>query len=746
MAALVLAATPAFADTSGNVTQNTKAEEKNSLAIEMETIQVLGQVRRTRTEDSDSYTTAAMRTATGLPLSSKETPQSVSVVTRKRMDDQNLKTVDEALAQTTGVNILKAHNQVQFQSRGFTMSNVQEDGVNRSWTTYHTGTAEASQGLINTAVYDHLEVVRGATGLMQGSGQPGGTVNMVRKRPTNTFRGYLQGSVGSWDHYTIEGDISGPINKEGTLRGRMVTQLGKQGSFTDYMKGNNQLFYGVLSYDLSDNTMLTAGVEWSRSRSKPNWYGVPLAADGSDLGLSRSTYLSPAWSNARYRKFNSFAELNHHFNDDWKLDLSLNYIRSTGDIKSSGLLGDGTNNTLNGIGSNGLSTMQIFQNRHNTARQFGAKLNVTGKYSLLGYQHDVMMGVDYAREVLDNTRLGQTESTRYNVYAFDPTAIAEPDWSRSNRQNNYHYRINQHSFYLATRLNLADRAKLILGSRYTRYVLKDQYTDLRTNRVTYTGELRENGQLVPYAGLVWDITPDTSSYVSYTDIFEPVNARGYDGQTLGPRRGNNYEVGVKTSLFDNTLNVSASLYRTVHKNRNVTVRLPSGQTTPDGRTTYSAPAGRVRSQGFELEVDGALTPNWHLFAGYTFNTNKYMNAENTSTRVAGAIYSPHTPKHTLRLYTNYRLPNDWSRWKVGLGVTAQSRMQTIRQQYTTRRSGYALWNADVSYQASKNLQFSLHVGNLFNKRYYTDYDNFHRGGNNYFGEPRSITARAKWTF
>ncbi|CAK9886257.1 MAG: Ferripyoverdine receptor [Candidatus Erwinia impunctatus] len=177
------------------------------------------------TEDTGSYTTRNMSAATRFNLSPRETPQSVSVVTRQRMNDQNMTSLDDAMCQVTGVNVINDNSyQTRYQSRGFTMDNFQEDGVSSSFqnSLAGMGSAEASTETPDLAIYDHLEVLRGPSGLTQGSGEPGGTVNMVRKRPTYDFRSHIIGSVGSWDNYRGEMDISGPLNDEASLRGRMV--------------------------------------------------------------------------------------------------------------------------------------------------------------------------------------------------------------------------------------------------------------------------------------------------------------------------------------------------------------------------------------------------------------------------------------------------------------------------------------------------------------------------------------------
>lgn len=175
------------------------------------------------TEGSGSYTSRSMNTATALNLSPRETPQSVSVMTRQRMNDQSITSLDEAMGQSTGVNVVNQNGfQVKYESRGFVMDNIKEDGVNASTQNSVMNAFQASSESPDMAIYDRVEILRGASGLTQGSGEPGGTVNLVRKKPTYQFQGYSSVSAGSWDNYRGEMDISGPLNDDATLRGRVV--------------------------------------------------------------------------------------------------------------------------------------------------------------------------------------------------------------------------------------------------------------------------------------------------------------------------------------------------------------------------------------------------------------------------------------------------------------------------------------------------------------------------------------------
>lgn len=180
-------------------------------------------------ENTGSYTTSATAAATKLPLSLRHTPQSVSVITRSRMDDQNLTQLQDVLEQTVGISVVQSGyvgaNWNTFQSRGFTISNYLVDGVPMR-NGFELMTSDMS-------FYDRLEIVRGATGLMQGVGSPAGSINFVRKKPTRDFQASVTGQLGSWDNYRGMLDISTPLNEDGSVRGRVVAVKQDSGSYIE---------------------------------------------------------------------------------------------------------------------------------------------------------------------------------------------------------------------------------------------------------------------------------------------------------------------------------------------------------------------------------------------------------------------------------------------------------------------------------------------------------------------------------
>lgn len=683
------------------------------------------------TEHSDSYTTGSMAVATRLPLSIRETPQSVSVVTRKRMDDQGMTRLEDALQQVTGVNVMyESADQVRFYSRGFAMDNLQENGASSSFQSSvpGMGSAEASSDSPDMAIYDRVEVLRGASGLTQGTGEPGGTVNLVRKAPTREFQASTSLSAGSWDRYRNEIDVSGPLNAEGSLRGRLVTVYQDNKSFVDHVASDRQLLFGTLAYDVSADTTLTTGYTWQKSHVVPNLYGVPMSTDYSSLPLSRSTYLGASWNRRTYEKHNAFAELEHHLDDNWTLSSALNYTNTQSDGQFIGVFGNG----VAGVGADGLARLNNVIHRDGEGDQYAANLNLSGAFSLLGREHELVLGADYLKEHYDNYVGTLANTAQINVYTFDPSSLAKPDVPYRNR---YRYDNYQRAVYAATRINLSDDLKLIVGSRYSSFYFNSRFMNLTTGREPRS-PYREDGKLTPYAGLIWDLGDNLSWYASYTSIFKPQNVVDETNSPLKPIVGANYETGIKGAYLEGALNLSAAVFRIIQENR----AIDNGN--PFCVDNCNEAAGKVRSQGLELEASGALSGRWQLYAGYTFTRSEYLD-DVSATIKAGDPYSEWFPKHLFRLYTDYRLPVDGERWSIGGGLTSQSSTDTSRDMY---QGGYTLFNANLAYRVDPHTTLSLVGNNLTDKSYYIPVSNRHRGGNNFYGDPRNATLTVKWTY
>ncbi|MCL2898284.1 TonB-dependent siderophore receptor [Brenneria tiliae] len=679
--------------------------------------------RNGMTEGTHSYTTRGMGTATQLNLSPRETPQSVSVVTRQRMNDQNMTTLDEAMSQTTGVNVVNESSyQVKFQSRGFTMDNVKEDGASSSFQNSVSGMgfSEASSESPDLAIYDHLEILRGASGLTQGNGEPGGTVNLVRKKPTYDFQASGSVGAGSWDNYRSEMDVSGPLNDDASLRGRIVGVYQDKQSFVDYVDSERKVLFGTLAWDMTPDTTLTAGINWQKTSTVPDLYGLPLATNYGSLKLPRSTFLGAGWNRITFEKINPFAEIEHNFDNDWTLKSALNYTRSSAEGKFIGIYGSATPRLNNAL------------QRENSSDQWGYNLSLNGPFELLNRNHELVVGADYQKENFDNLFGRVIQNDAVDIYRWQPDSLPEADWPDYIRR--YQYNIYQRALFATTRLELADDWKLILGSRYSAFSYDMYNTNRATGNTIHSSSYKVRDKLIPYAGLLWDFADNYTWYASYSDIYKPQEYTDRHKALLPAVSGKNYETGIKGEFFDGDLNASIALYRIIQANRAV-----ADINCPDGDSCYRA-EGKVRSQGVELEVSGKLTEGWQLFAGYTLTNTKYLEGKESE---RGQNYSPYTPQHMLKLYSSYNLPGALNQWTLGAGVTAQSDTNTT---YNVYQGGYTLVNANITYQYDKHLSFNLTGNNLTDKTYYRTLNNRSINGYNFYGDPRNFMLTAKYTF
>ncbi len=695
-------------------------------AATLEPVTVLGHHDAT-TEGTGSYTSSAATIGKGAQ-SLKDIPQSISIVTRQRLDEQSLTSIYDALANTTGITLQQSPQAGKYvYSRGFRNTSYQYDGIPLDRSMY--GRASNFSG--GTAIYDRIEVLRGAAGLLQGGGEPGGAVNLVRKRALAEPGFSVVAKAGQWDRYGLQVDGGGPLNESGTLRGRAVADYETRRSYVDYVNGRDQTFYGTLEYDLTPDTRASLGLSSEESRGRPNMRGFPAYNDGSPLDVSRSYYMGADWNRRKSTTDSIYFDLSHRFNDNWQGKVAAIRVRERHDLKFTSPIREVAPGT--DIGATAADVTQA------DIGITGVDANLLGKIQAFGRTHELVLGANYARNDV-NTDYGSVNNYWVgNVYGYRPSAIPEPskDQLFASFREHRDGRGLQYGIYSAARLQLADPLKLVLGGRVSWY---DTVWDTRTTGTRYTENStygsRENGKFTPYAGLIYDLSPQWAAYVSYTDIFKPQSEKTQSGKPLDPLLGTNYEIGLKGELLNGRINTSFALFRVDQKNRAQT----DYNSSPDCDSGYycSIAAGKVRSQGLDAEISGEILRDWNLFAGYTFNTTRYLQDESNQ----GKPLSSLTPKHMLRVWTTYKLPGAWNRLTLGGGVNAETASYdggSIR----VNNPGRAVWSAYARYQLDKHWTASLNVYNLFDKTYYTSVGS---NNGNFYGEPRNVMLTLRGDF
>ena len=653
--------------------------------------------------EQDSYQSRSSSAATRLNLTPRETPQSISTITRAQLDDFRLNSVNDALENTTGVQVERVEtDRTYYMARGFDITNFQYDGIGVPFVYGNV------QGDLDTALFERVEVLRGANGLMSGTGNPSATVNFVRKRPTVEPRASIDLSAGSWDMRRIDTDVSGALTESGNLRGRVVYANENGNPYLDRYGREKNLFHGVVEADLGENTLFTLGHSLQKSYAdSPLWGALPLAySDGSKTRYDRSSSTSSDWAYWDVEDNRTFAELTHHFASGWQARAVLTRVERKGDGSLFYMYGTPDRST-------GLGLRSYPADYHDKTKQLIGDLYASGPFTLAGREHELMVGGSWSKSTLEDISLYDS-STGTALPALEDWRGDYPEPRNDNGTLGSDFTDRMKSVYTAARFNLGDRLSLIAGARVV---------DVDSEGSSYgsSKSTSYDDEVVPYAGLVFDLDERFSLYASYTEIFNPQTRSDANGDRLEPVEGVNYEAGIKGELLQKKLNVSVAVFRTEQDN----VAEMAGM---NGATAYYRGVEGITSQGYEVELSGEVLDGLQATAGYTF-------VDITDAEDRHAI--TYAPKHLVRASTSYRLPQ-MPRLKVG----ANLRWQDETHKGTAQQDAYAVVGLMASYAIDDHWSVSANLDNLTDEKYLTSlyWDQA------YYAAPRNASMTVSWNY
>lgn len=411
------------------------------------------------TEETGLYTAQATTASTGLTLSLKETPQLVSVITRQQMDDQNLTQLMDVVNQAAGLTIKQGGNigsdNSPIYARGQTVDNYLLDGI-KLLNSYSS--IFQSQ---DTALFDRIEIVRGANGLMTGAGTASASINMVRKKPLADFKSSISASAGSWNNYRTDIDVSTPLTPSAHVRGRTILAYQNGDSYIDRYHEERKVAYGIIEADLSDNTKASIGISYQQIDIKgiarsglPTYY-----SDGTAINWSRSDSAAANWSTSDRSSTGYFADIEHQINDHWKLNgIASRTITSSDEIVGYVFSGSGINKDT-GAGAVLYGTRWQYK-----PIQDLFNLTLNGTFDLFDQTHEIVIGSTYTKS--KNKRPSSTGwdiKEINNIFTWNGYIPSQPEL-----KTNGWYSTDEKSLsaFSAVRLKLTEPLAIIMGARF----------------------------------------------------------------------------------------------------------------------------------------------------------------------------------------------------------------------------------------------------------------------------------------
>ncbi|GAB3271641.1 TonB-dependent siderophore receptor [Parahaliea aestuarii] len=632
----------------------------------------------------------------------REIPQSVTVITSQTIKDRNMVSLSDALEATTGVTVKTyGAGTYNYLMRGFELNSVSIDGVRTDGTSNGTH----GHGTPDLISYESVEVMRGPAGLLEGSGEPGGYISMIRKKAHSESSLSFKGYANSWPGYRLELDATGALTSDEKLRARAAVGYEDSDSYIEDVTSKKELLYTTAEYDATDRLALAAGLTIEDFDVVPD-IGVPTYADGTFADIDRDLYTGTRYNYKESRLSRQFLEAKYGFdsgaflkatltNSDRDVEYLLNYTASTVDPV--------TGDTLRWA----LATDQELS-------ELSYDLHLSLPFSLFNQEHKLLLGANSRDQ--ENDSAGYQYDFNYpSINVFDPDSAYNPD-PRLNLAPGSAPRVTdtkESGLYFKATLGLTEATNLILGGRLT--------TNWETDDGTSSAKI--DNEFTPSAGLVHDLNDTISVYASISESFNPQDARDVNENVLSPKVGRQYEAGLKGILNNGLGNYHIAVFHITEDKRAIADPV---------NIEYSIEGGEVQSEGVELEISGNAMEKLDLLAGYAYTDTEQVKAEDPENE--GKPFSSITPEHSLKFWGKYSFNS-----KLAFGLGAEYNSGTFWESNGIRweEDGYTTVSMMLSYNFSDKTRIVLNGTNLTDEEYYARV----QGGSrqNYFGDPRQFT-------
>ncbi|PJG65428.1 TonB-dependent siderophore receptor [Acinetobacter seifertii] len=659
-----------------------------------------------------TYKVDSSSSATRSEVALKDTPQSVSVVTQKVIEDIGATRLIEALDLAGGVtraNNFGGQGLTGFNLRGFTSGEFYRNGfpINRGY-----------PNAPDSNTIERVDVLRGPSSSLYGRGDPGGTFNLISKTPKSEQQTTLGAQLNSEGLYRTTIDTTGAVPNAENIGYRLNVIAEGGDSYRDHVESKRYGIAPVIQWQASDATKVTFEADILRNQH-PLDRGQTRYAGQKSFNSSPETYL---WETGKYNNRlyndNNMTQLRveHDLGNNWKLNAGVQYLNG----KLHGYAVE-----ANGIQDDGETLNRNYNYRELKWQDTDAQINLTRNFQVLGLDHTLVTGLEYENYDYKSYIIrSDAKSNNYPINIYDPV-LGQPLPELKNITTHDRENLKTTALFVQDQVDLNERLSALLDLRFEHY--EHDYKNLLPNTANWN---TSHNAFIPGLGLVYKASDDLSIYSNAAKSFKPNTGANRNGEGFDPEEGLAYELGFKWQALDNMLSIDSAIF---YANKENVLTLDPVD------STYKVAAGKVRSQGIELNIAGQLTPAWKIIGGYAY-TDAEVTKDNSLQK--GTTLA-NIPKNSFNLLNIYEF-QDGPLQGLGLGINQKyidkRAGQTANSTYTMK--GYAVTDLVSYYQASPKLRINLDLKNLFDKVYDESAFNLYA----YPGESRTVQLGMSYTF
>ena len=654
-------------------------------------------------------------TKTGTPI--HETPQSISVIGREQLDDRNVTNLNDALHYTAGVATYYSNDTRNdaFMIRGFSSDFFYLDGTRMPAV---PGRA-LDQWRVDPYQLERIEVVKGPASVLYGLGEPGGVVSMVSKMPTDYTRGQVDLLAGSYNHYGVGIDTSGPVDADKRVLYRFIAQETYSQNQVDSVHGNRTLVAPSITLRPSADTSLTLMATYLRDNTMDSNNFLPYYGTVAPTKFGQRVPTSLATSNPNYENYDktqySFAYLfEHHFDPNWTFKQNFRYSHL--DLNNQALFGYS-------LSSDQQTIQRAAMNLRSSFNDIDIDNQLQGKVKTGPIDHTVLFGFNFTNQnFMDNE--GYTY-TGYALNLYNPTTLNNPVIAPSFNDTQQRTVQRQLGVYVQDQMKY-QKWLLVLSGR------EDWLSTTTNDNLAGTSSIQRSSAFSGRAGLMYLFDSGIAPYVSYSTSFQPVIGNNAYGSPLVPLRSKQVEAGVKYQPTFMNATFSAALFD-LRQNNALTA-------APDPALTGNVQTGQIRSRGLELEATAELTENLKLLAAYTLQDVKVTQGSALDPTVGKTPTA--TPRNIASLWLDYSMTAGPLRG-LGFGAGVQYFGPTFATSDNALTVGsFTVADAAVHYTIP-HWRFVLSANNLFDRTYVARCGNTTRCQ---YGERRNVLLTARYTW